>query len=438
MGKATDEMKFATKAIHGGNDTDPAYGSPQVPIYQSVSFEFPDAKTASDRFNLREFGQVYSRLTNPTVDALETRLAVLDGGVGAVAAASGHAAQMLAFLPLVMPGDHIVGSKRLYGGSTSQLTNTFPTHFNWQSTLVDPDEPDNFEAAIQENTRAIFLEALANPGGVVVDIEKVARIAERHHIPLIVDNTLATPYLLRPLEWGANVVTYSTTKYLTGNGSALGGAMIDGGNFDWSKDDRYPALSQGCGAYHGLKFHETFGDMAMFVHAKGVGLRDIGCSQQPMNAWMTLNGLETLHIRMERHCENAQKVAEWLSSHESVAKVSYAGLPDSPYYELGQKYTPKGCSSLFSFDIKGGMEESAEFIDGLKLFTFVANLGDTRSLLIHPASTTHSQLSPEHRVVAGITDGTMRISVGLEDADDIMNDLQRGFDAIGGGLKKTA
>jgi O-acetylhomoserine (thiol)-lyase len=424
------DMKLATLAIHGGVEPDPAYGAPQTPIYQSVSFEFPDAKTASDRFNLREFGQIYSRLTNPTVDALEARLAALDGGVGAIAAASGHAAQMLALLPLVLPGDHIVGSKRLYGGSTSQLTNTFPTHFNWQSTLVDPDEPDNFERAITERTRAIFIEALANPGGVVVDLEAIAKIAERHHIPLIVDNTLATPYLLRPLEWGANVVTYSTTKYLTGNGTALGGAFVDGGNFDWAKDDRFPALTEGCSAYHGMKLHENFGNMALFVHGKAVGLRDIGASQQPMNAFMTLCGLETLAVRMDRHCHNAQLVAEWLSQHDQVASVMYAGLPDSPYHSLAQKYTPKGPSSLFSFDIKGGMEEAARFIEALELFTFVANLGDTRSLLIHPASTTHSQLSPEHRAAANITDGTMRISIGLEDSEDILADLARGFAVI--------
>lgn len=438
MGKATSEMKFATKAIHGGNDTDPAFGSPQTPIYQSVSFEFPSAKSAADRFALKDFGPSYSRLTNPTVDALEARLAALDGGVGAIAAASGHAAQMLAFLPLVAPGQHIVASNRLYGGSTSQLKNTFPTHFNWQSTLVEPENIDNFERAITEETRAIFIEAIANPGGAVVDIEAVAKIAQRYHIPLVVDNTLATPYLLRPLEWGANVVTYSTTKYIAGNGSALGGAMVDGGNFDWGKDDRYPILTQPCGAYHGLKFHESFGEMALFVHAKGVGLRDIGASQQPMNAFMTLCGLETLPLRMQQHCKNAQKVAEWLSQHDEVADVTYAGLPQSPYHALAQKYTPEGPSSLFTFDIKGGMEESARFLEALQLFTFVANLGDTRSLIIHPASTTHSQLSPEHRKIAGITDGSMRVSIGIEDADDIMADLQRGFDAVGAGLKKSA
>lgn len=424
------EMKFATRAIHGGVNPDPAYGSPMTPIYQSVSFEFPSAKSASDRFNLREFGQVYSRLTNPTVDALEARLADLEGGVGAICAASGHAAQMLALMPLVRPGDHIVGSKRLYGGSTSQLTNTFPTHFNWQSTLVDPDKPENFEAAIQENTRAIFLEAVANPAGIVVDIEAVAKIAQKHHIPLIVDNTVATPYLLRPLEWGANIVTYSTTKYIAGNGTALGGAFIDGGNFDWGKDDRYPVLTEGCSAYHGLKFFETFGKMALYAHGKGVGLRDIGATQQPMNAFLTLCGLETLQVRMDKHCSNAKIVATWLSQHDKVAAVSYAGLPSSPYYKLVQKYVPQGPSSLFTFDIKGGMEESARFIEALKLFTFVANLGDTRSLLIHPASTTHSQLSPEHRKMAGITDGSMRVSIGLEDAEDIIADLQHGFDAV--------
>lgn len=431
MTKSPREMKFDTKLIHGGVEPDKTFGSPQTPIYQSVSFEFPSAKSAADRFNLREFGQVYSRLTNPTVDALEARLAEIDGGVGAICAASGHAAQMLAFLPIVQPGDHIIGSKRLYGGSTSQLSNTFPTHFNWQTTLVDPDEPDNFTQAITEKTRAIFVEALANPGGVVVDIEKIARIAEEHHIPFIVDNTLATPYLLRPIDWGANVVTYSTTKYLTGNGSALGGAVVDAGNFDWGKDDRYPILTGPCSAYHGLKFYETFGEMAYFVHGKGVGLRDIGASQQPMNAFMTLCGLETLHVRMDKHCQNAQIVSEWLSQNDAIENVTYAGLPSSPYYELAQKYTPKGASSLFTFDVKGTLEQAMQFIEALELFTFVANLGDTRSLLIHPASTTHSQLSAEHRQMAGISDGTMRVSIGLEDPDDIIADIERGLAAIG-------
>lgn len=437
MSKAKNEMKFNTKTIHGGNETDPAYGSPQTPIYQSVSFQFPSAKAAADRFALKEFGQSYSRLTNPTVDMLESRLTVLDGGVGAIAAASGHAAQMLALLPLVGPGQHIVASNRLYGGTTSQLKNTFPKHFNWQTSFVDADDPQNFEAAITEETRAFFLESVTNPAGAVVDIEAIAKIAQKHHIPLIVDNTVPTPYLLRPLEWGANVVVYSTTKFMTGNGSSLGGAFVDGGNFDWGKDNRYPVLTEPCDAYHGLKFHETFGDMAMFVHGKGVSLRDIGASQQPMNAFMTLIGLETLHVRMQRHVENAQKLAEWLSQHDNVAKVSYAGLPDSPYRSLAQKYTPKGSGALFTFDIKGGMEESARFLEALQLFSFVANLGDTRSLIIHPASTTHSQLSPEHRQKAGIGDGTMRVSIGIEDAEDIMADLQRGFDAIIGSLRKA-
>lgn len=434
-----NEMGFATKAIHAGNEADPNFGSAQVPVYQSVSFKFPTAKDAADRFALKAFGQIYSRLTNPTTDALEARLAALEGGVGSVVAASGHAAQLLAFLPLMQAGDHIVASNRLYGGSTSQLRNTFPTHFGWQSTLVSPDEPEAFERAITEKTKLIFVEALANPGGVVVDIEAVAKIAQKHHLPLIVDNTMATPYLLRPLDWGANVVTYSTTKFMTGNGSSLGGALIDGGNFDWGKDNKFPGLTEPCSAYHGMKFYETFGKMALFVHAKGVGLRDIGPSQQPMNAFLTLCGLETLHVRMQRHAENALEVASWLEKHPLVDRVSYAGLGSSPYKKLADKYLPKGAGAVFTFDIKGGREEATRFIEALQLFHFVANIGDTRSLLIHPASTTHSQLTAEQLASVDITEGTMRVSIGLEDAADIKADLQRGFDAMSGqGMKKAS
>lgn len=420
---------FATQAIHAGPNPDTQHGSPQVPIAQSVSFRFPTAQSASDRFNLKEFGQVYSRLTNPTVDALEARLTALEGGIGGIAAASGHAAQMLAFMPLVAPGQHIVGSKRLYGGSTSQLTNTFPPHFGWESTLVDPDNPDNFKAAITEKTRAIFLESVANPGGAVVDIEKVARIAQAHHIPLIVDNTIPTPYLLKPLDWGANIVCYSTTKFICGNGTALGGAVIDGGNFDWGKDDRYPFLTGPCKAYNGMKFFEHFGKMAYFVYTKAVGLREAGPTQQPMNAFLTLLGLETLHVRMPRHVQNAQGVAEWLAKHPQVSSVSYAGLPDSPYHALAKKYTPEGPGALFSFDIKGDIEASKRFLEALQLFSFVANLGDTRSLIIHPASTTHSQLSADELSIAGVTPDFIRLSVGLEDIDDILWDLDQALAA---------
>ena len=433
-----NDMQFATKAIHAGVDTDPAFGSPMVPVYQSVSFEFPTAKDAADRFTLKSFGQIYSRLTNPTTDALESRLAALEGGVGAVAAASGHAAQMLAFLPLMQAGDHIVASNRLYGGSTSQLRNTFPTHFGWQSTLVSPDDPANFEKAITERTKLIFVEALANPGGVIVDIEAVAKIAQKHHLPLIVDNTMATPYLIRPLEWGANVVTYSTTKFMTGNGTSLGGALIDGGNFDWAKDDKFPGLNGPCPAYHGMNFVKEFGNMALFVHAKGVGLRDVGPTQQPMNAFLTMCGLETLHVRMDRHVQNAQAVAEWLEQHPQVAKVSYAGLKSSPYNALAKKYMPKGAGAVFTFDIKGAREEAARFIEALQMFSFVANIGDTRSLLIHPASTTHSQLTTEQLASVDITEGSMRVSIGLEDVADIKADLQRGFDAMSGASLRKA
>jgi O-acetylhomoserine (thiol)-lyase len=417
--------QFATRAIHAGAPTDTAFGSPLPPIYQSVSFEFPNAQSAADRFHLREFGQIYSRLTNPTTDALESRLAAMEGGTGCVVAASGHAAQLLAFLPLMSAGDHIVASNRLYGGTTSQLLNTFPQHFGWNATLVDANSPEAFKAAITEKTKCIFVEALANPGGVVLDLEKIAKIAHDAGIPLIVDNTLATPYLLRPFEWGADIVTYSTTKFLTGNGSSLGGALIEGGSFDWAKSGKFPALTEPCAAYHGLKIYETFGNMAVTIHAKAIGLRDLGPTQQPMNAFLTTLGLETLAVRMERHTQNAQKVAEWLEKQPQVEAVTFAGLPSSPYYTLAQKYLPKGAGAVFTFTVKGDLEDAKAFIAALNLFTFVANIGDTRSLIIHPASTTHSQLSAAHRKEAGIMDGTMRVSIGLEDANDIIADLEQ-------------
>ncbi len=435
----TDKTKnygFATRAIHGGVATDPAFGSPLPPIYQSVSFEFPTAQSAADRFHLREFGQIYSRLTNPTTDALEGRLNAMEGGTGCTVASSGHAAQLLALLPLMQAGDHIVASSRLYGGTTSQLLNTFPQHFGWTATLVNPEDTDEIKKAIKPNTKAIFIEALANPGGVIVDVEAIAKIAEAHHIPLLVDNTTATPYLLRPLEYGANIVCYSTTKFLTGNGSSLGGALVEGGNFNWAKTPgKFPALTEPCSAYHGMKLYETFGNMAVTVHAKAVGLRDLGPTQQPMNAFLTLLGLETLAVRMERHCQNAQKVAEWLEKHPQVASVSYAGLPSSPYHSLAQKYLPKGAGAMFTFDIKGTLEDAKRFIETLELFNFVASFGDTRSLIIHPASTTHSQLTKEQMKGVGISEGTMRVSIGLEDAADIISDLEQALNSYNKGKK---
>lgn len=426
---------FATQAIHSGLPTDPAFGSPVPPIYQSVSFEFPTAQSAADRFHLREFGQIYSRLTNPTTDALEARLAALEGGTGAVVTASGHAAQMLAFLPLMAAGDHIVASSRIYGGTTSQLLNTFPQHFGWTATLVDPDDLDAMKAAITPKTKLIFVEALANPGGVIVDIEAVAKIAHDAGIPLIVDNTMATPYLLRPLDFGADIVTYSTTKFLTGNGTSLGGALIEGGKFDWAKSGKFPAMTEPSSAYHGLKFYETFGNMALTVHAKAIGLRDLGPTQQPMNAFLTLLGLETLAVRMERHVQNAQKVAEWLEKQPQVESVSYAGLKSSKYNALAQKYLKRGAGAVFTFTIKADMEGAKAFIEALELFTFVANIGDTRSLIIHPASTTHSQLTKEQLAKLSIKDGTMRVSIGLEDAADIIGDLEQALNSYSNARK---
>lgn len=429
---------FATQAIHGGVPTDPAFGSPVPPIYQSVSFEFPTAQSAADRFHLREFGQIYSRLTNPTTDALESRLAALEGGTGCVVASSGHAAQLLALLPLMAAGDHIVASSRLYGGTTSQLLNTFPQHFGWSATLVDPENPDDIQKAITPKTKAVFVEALANPGGVIVDIEAIAKIAHAAGVPLIVDNTMATAYLLKPLDFGADIITYSTTKFLTGNGTSLGGALIEGGNFDWGKSNKFPALTEPCGAYHGLKFYETFGKMALTVHAKAIGLRDLGPTQQPMNAFLTLLGLETLAVRMQRHIENAQIVAEWLEKHPQVVSVSYAGLKSSKYHSLAKKYLPKGAGSVFTFDVKGDLAAAKRFIEALELFTFVANIGDTRSLIIHPASTTHSQLTKDQMKDVGISEGTMRVSIGLEDAADIIADLEQALNSYAKGGKKAA
>jgi O-acetylhomoserine (thiol)-lyase len=420
---------FDTRAIHAGAAPDPATGARATPIYQTSSYVFEDVDDAAALFNLQKTGFIYSRLTNPTVSVLEERIANLEGGAGATATSSGHSAQLLAFFPLMSSGDEIVAATKLYGGSLNQLANSFPRAFGWRTVFADIDDPENLRKALTPRTKAVFVESLANPGGIVCDLEAIASITREAGIPLIVDNTLATPYLCQPLSWGATLVTHSTTKFLSGHGNSIGGAVVDSGKFDWSAGGRYPALSEPEPGYHGLKFHETFGHLAFTVYGHAVGLRDLGPNQQPVNAFLTLTGIETLSLRMERHCQNAQKVAEFLAEHPAVSWVNYAGLPSSPYHALAKKYLPKGAGSVFTFGVKGGYEAGVRLVESVELFSHLANMGDTRSLIIHPASTTHRQLSPEAQQRAGAGADVIRLSIGLETADDLIRDLDQ---ALGG------
>ena len=413
-----------TLAVHAGGGPDPHSGARQTPIYQTTSFVFDDADHAASLFNMQLPGFIYSRLTNPTVAVLEERVATLEGGRGGTATASGHAAQILALFPLMHPGDEIVAANKLYGGSINQMGHSYKK-FGWQATFVDPDDPANFAEALTERTKAIFIESLANPGGVVVDIEAVAKVANDAGIPLIVDNTMATPYLCRPLEHGADIIVHSTTKFLGGNGAAIGGVVVDSGKFDWFQNDKFPSMSTSAPEYHGLTFAETFGDTAYTIYGHAVGLRDLGACQSPQNAFLTLLGIETLHLRMERHCANAQAVAEFLSAHPAVSWVSYAGLPSDPYHALQQRYMPKGAGSVFTFGVKGGYDAGVRLVESVELFSHLANIGDTRSLIIHPASTTHRQLTDEQREACGAGPDVVRLSIGIETIDDIIADLDR-------------
>jgi O-acetylhomoserine (thiol)-lyase len=415
---------FETRAIHAGAHPDPVTGARATPIYQTTSYVFDDVDHAASLFNLHTFGFIYSRITNPTVSVLEERLANLEGGRAAVCAASGHAAQFLAFFTLLEPGDEFVASRNLYGGSVTQFGLSFKK-LGWTCHFVDPVDPENFRKALTPKTKAIFLEVLANPGGIIVDLEAVSKIAHEAGIPVIVDNTLATPYLCRPFEWGADVVIHSTTKFLAGHGNSMGGAVVESGRFDWAASDKFPSLTKPEPAYHGLTFYETFGDFAFTTKARAVALRDFGPAMAPMNAFLTITGIETLHLRMERHIANAQKVAEFLAKHPKVAWVSYAGLPSSPYHALAKKYLPQGAGSVFTFGVKGGFEAGVKLVEGVQLFSHLANIGDTRSLILHPASTTHRQLSDEQRAAAGAGPDVVRLSVGLENADDLIRDLDQ-------------
>ncbi|CUH87908.1 Methionine gamma-lyase [Phaeobacter sp. CECT 5382] len=415
---------FDTLQIHAGAKPDPATGARQTPIYQTTGYVFRDADHAAALFNLQEVGFIYSRLTNPTVAVLQERLATLEGGVGAVCCSSGHAAQIMALFPLMAPGCNIVASTRLYGGTVTQFSQTIK-RFGWSATFVDTDDLDAVAAAIDENTRAVFCESIANPGGYVTDVRALANVTDAAGIPLIVDNTTATPYLCNPIAQGATLVVHSTTKYLTGNGTVTGGAVIDSGKFDWSANDKFPSLSAPEPAYHGLKFHETFGALAYTFHGIAIGLRDLGMTMNPQAAHYTLMGVETLSLRMQRHCENAIAVASWLEQDDRVDYVTYAGLESSPYYARGQECYPKGTGGLFTFAVKGGYDSCVKLVDSLEIFSHVANLGDTRSLIIHSASTTHRQLTAEQQEAAGAGANVVRISIGIEDPADLIRDLDQ-------------
>ncbi len=415
---------FETRMIHAGSQPEPVTGARQTPIHQNTSYVFHDTDHAASLFNLQTFGFIYSRLTNPTVAVLEERIASLEGGRGATACASGHAAQIMALFPLMDPGDDFIASNRLYGGSITQFGKTFKK-FDWRCTFADVDETENVRRALTPKTKAIFVESLANPGGVVSDLESLSAIAREAGIPLIVDNTMATPYLCPAFQYGADLIVHSTTKFLSGNGTSTGGCVVDSGTFDWAANDKFPSLSAPEPAYHGLRFAESFGDMAYTLHSHAVALRDLGATMAPMNAFQTLLGIETLSLRMERHCANALAVARFLENHELVAWVSYAGLESSPYRDLAKKYLPKGAGSVFTFGVKGGYESGVKTVEACELFSHLANIGDTRSLILHPASTTHRQLTEEQRAAAGAGPDVVRLSIGLETLDDITSDLDQ-------------
>lgn len=415
---------FDTLAIHAGAAPDPATGARATPIYQTTSFVFEDAQHAADLFALKAFGNIYTRIMNPTQGVLEAKLAALEGGSAALATGSGHAAQLLVFHTLMQPGDEFIAARQLYGGSINQFAHSFKS-FGWHAVWADAEDPSSFEKALSPRTKAIFIESIANPGGRITDIEAIAAVAKKAGVPLIVDNTLATPYLVQPFKHGANVVVHSLTKFIGGHGNSMGGALIDGGNFDWSASGAYPLLSEPNPSYNGMKLHEAFGPMALAIAARVLGLRDLGPSIAPFNAFLLLTGMETLGLRMQRHCDNALAVAQWLKNDARVAWVNYAGLPDHPHHELQKKYSPKGAGAVFTFGLKGGHAAGVKTVSSVKLLSHLANVGDTRSLIIHPASTTHSQLTPEQLKVAGATPDVVRLSIGIEDVGDIIADLDQ-------------
>jgi len=417
---------FSTLAIHAGAQPDPTTGARATPIYQTTSFVFEDVDHAASLFGLQTFGNIYTRIGNPTNAVLEERVAALEGGTAGLAVASGHAAQVVVFCCLMQPGEEFVAAKKLYGGSINQFNHAFK-NFGWNVAWADPDDLASFERAVTPRTKAIFIESIANPGGVICDIEAIGKVARRAGVPLIVDNTLATPYLCKPIDYGADIVVHSLTKFLGGHGNSIGGLIVDAGTFNWSRDDRYPMLSEPRPEYHGIVLHETFGNFAFAIAARVLSLRDMGPALSPFNAFLVLTGIETLPLRMQRHCDNARTVAEWLSQHHKVAWVSYPGLAGDRYYELAQKYCPLGAGAVFTFGLKGGYEAGVKLVSNVKLFSHLANIGDTRSLIIHPASTTHRQLSDAQKVQAGAGPDVVRLSIGLEDVADIIGDLEDGL-----------
>ncbi len=426
-GALKGDFGFETKAIHAGARPEAVTGARVTPIFQTTSYVFEDAEAAASRFNLHNFGHIYSRLSNPTVSVLEERVAALEGGRAAIAAASGHAAQFLAFFTLLEPGDEFVASRNLYGGTLTQFGLSFKK-LGWTCRFVDQSDPENFRRALTERCKAIFIESLANPGGIVADIEAIAKIAQEAAIPLVVDNTLATPYLCRPFEWGADIVCHSTTKFLAGHGNSLGGVVVESGRFNWA-NGKFPSLAGPEPAYHGLDFFENFGDFAFTTKARAVALRDFGPALAPMNAFLTITGIETLPLRMQRHVANALAVARFLEGHPKVAWVSYAGLDSSPHRAAAQKYLPRGAGAVFTFGLKGGYAAGIKLVESVRLFSHLANVGDTRSLILHPASTTHRQLTDEQRLAAGAGPEVVRLSVGLETAQDLIDDLAQALAA---------
>jgi O-acetylhomoserine (thiol)-lyase len=419
---------FATLAIHAGAQPDPATGARATPIYQTTSFVFDDVDHAASLFGLQTFGNIYTRIGNPTTAVLEERVAALEGGTAGLAVASGHAAQLVVMHALMTSGDELVASTKLYGGSINQFNHAF-RNFGWNVVWADPDDPGSFARAVSPKTKVIFIESIANPGGIVTDIEAVAQVARDAGVPLVVDNTLATPYLCRPIDHGADIVVHSLTKFLGGHGNSMGGMIVDAGTFNWSRGGRYPMLSEPRPEYQGIILHETFGNFAFAIACRVLGLRDLGPAISPFNAFMILTGIETLPLRMQRHCDNAAAVASWLAGHGQVSWVSYPGLPGDRYHHLAKKYVPNGAGAVLTFGLKGGYDAGVKLVSNVRLFSHLANIGDTRSLIIHPASTTHRQLTDAQKTKAGAGPDVVRISVGIEDRDDIIADLEQALAA---------
>jgi len=425
--KIDRELGFNTRALHTGYDPDPTTGARAVPIYQSTSFVFENSDHAASLFALQQFGNIYSRIMNPTTDVLEKRIASLENGVAALALSSGQSAQLLALTSLMQSGDEFVSASTLYGGTYTQFDVSL-RRFGIVPKFVEPDDPENFRKAITPKTKCLYGETISNPRGNVLDIEAVAKIAHEHGIPLVVDNTFATPYLCRPFDFGADIVVESLTKFMGGHGTSIGGVLVDAGKFDW-KSDKFPMISAPSPAYHGMVFADTFGPIAFIIKARVDGLRDLGPCVSPFNSFLFLQGIETLGMRMDRHVSNAMAAAQYLEKHSLVEWVRYPSLPSSPYYPVAQKYVPKGAGAVFAFGIKGGYEAGKRFIDNVKLHSHLANVGDARSLVIHPASTTHQQLAAEQQRAAGVEPEMIRLSIGLEDIEDILWDLRQALDA---------